>query len=171
MLESCLSNQNPIQMPEFVQPALPRRLAALLYDTCLVLPIIMVTVALVTGLQVLMTGDSGNSDYSTTLPAWFVQLITVLTVVGFYSFFWRRGGQSLGMRAWRIKLRNTATGDISTRQVLLRCFGALLSALPAGLGYLWCLVDKRGLYWHDRLSNTELELLPKEKKTKATVSS
>ncbi len=35
-----------------------------------------------------------------------------------------------------------------------------------GLGYLWCLVDRRGRYWHDYLSGTELILLPKREKSK-----
>ena len=35
-----------------------------------------------------------------------------------------------------------------------------------GLGYLWCLVDRRNRYWHDYLSGTELILLPKQEKNK-----
>jgi hypothetical protein len=47
---------------------------------------------------------------------------------------------------------------------LLRCLGALLSAACLGLGYLWCLVDKHGRYWHDYISRTELVLVPKREK-------
>ena len=75
-------------------------------------------------------------------------------------------GQTLGMQAWRIRLRSIdeAQTTISLRQALLRCAGALVSLLPLGAGYWWCLVDRHGRYWHDYLSGTELELLPKEKK-------
>ena len=51
-----------------------------------------------------------------------------------------------------------------------RCLGALLSAACLGLGYLWCLVDRRGRYWHDYLSHKELILLPKREKKKPSIS-
>ena len=124
----------------------------------------MLVVALATGLHVAVTGTAGSDDYSATLPAWFVQAISVLTVVGFYCFFWRNGGQTLGMKAWRVRLRNRDGGDISPTAALLRCAAAVVSLLPAGLGYWWCLIDREKLYWHDRISGTELELLPKPEK-------
>ncbi len=154
-------------MQQFERPGLFRRLAAMLYDSFLVLPMIMAVIAVATGIGVAVTGNPGNQDYSATLPPWLVQLLVVVCVVGFYSYFWRLKGQTLGMQAWRIRLRGF-DGDgqtsISTRQALLRCLGAIASLLPAGAGYLWCLVDRNKRCWHDYLSRTELELLPKHDK-------
>jgi len=70
------------------------------------------------------------------------------------------GGQTLGMRAWKLQLQNMRPGPISWWQVLLRFMVALLSALLCGLGYLWMLIDKQKLTWHDRYSETRVVQLP-----------
>lgn len=41
-------------------------------------------------------------------------------------------------------------------QLLVRLLGYALSALPAGLGFLWVAWDKRGEAWHDKLSRTRV---------------
>jgi uncharacterized RDD family membrane protein YckC len=151
-------------MDPIVSPGLPRRLAALVYDTLLVLPLVMLVIALATGVHILLTGETGNNDFSATLPPLLVQLLSLLTVCCFYTCFWRIKGQTLGMQAWRIRLRDFDGGTISLRQSLLRCLGALVSLAAAGAGYWWCLFDRRGRYWHDYWSRTELELLPKRKR-------
>jgi len=147
--------------PALPSPALPRRLAALVYDSLLVLPIIMLLVALATGLQIAVTGEASAEDYSATLHPFVVQAIAVLTLLVFYGHFWRLKGQTLGMQAWRIRLRSRHAQTITYRQVVVRCLGAMLSAAPLGAGYWWCLFDQAGRSWHDHLSGTELELLPK----------
>jgi uncharacterized RDD family membrane protein YckC len=68
------------------------------------------------------------------------------------------------MQAWRIRLRAMPGRTLSLPRCALRCAAALLSAACFGLGYLWCLVDRRGRYWHDYLSGTELVLLPRRSK-------
>ena len=142
-------------------PSLIRRLAALLYDSLLVLPLIMLAVGVATGIQIVATGVSGAGDYSATLHPLVVQALALLTLVMFYGYFWRRKGQTLGMQAWRIRLRDIEGGSITLWQILLRCAGAVVSLAVAGAGFWWCLFDRRGRYWHDYLSNTELELIPK----------
>lgn len=151
-------------MDQLPSPGLPRRLAAIVYDTLLVLPIVMAAVAVATGIGVAISGNPGDGDYSATLNPLLVQALAAACIVGFYGYFWRRKGQTLGMQAWRIRIRSVDGKRVSRGQVLLRCLGALLSLLPFGAGYLWCLVDRNGRCWHDYLSRTELELLPKKKK-------
>ena len=80
----------------------------------------------------------------------------------FFGGFWVHGGQTPGMRAWRLQLTNRDGTGISWKQARRRFAGALLSWLPAGLGYLWILIDREGLAWHDRISGTELRLLQKK---------
>lgn len=93
---------------------------------------------------------------------WF-RFLLVLVIAGFFCGFWMRGGQTIGMRAWRLKLvREGASAEtISLPRALGRLAAACLAALPAGLGYLWILVDPRRLAWHDRLSGTRVVYLPK----------
>jgi uncharacterized RDD family membrane protein YckC len=160
-------------MPEdsnYPPPFLLRRLAAIVYDTLLVLPLVMVSVAVFLGIRSLLVG-APEQDTVVQLDPHLVQLVAALTVTAFYSAFWLKSGQTLGMQAWRIKLVSSDGAPLSLRQALLRCLGATGSALCLGLGYLWCLVDRRGRYWHDYLSGTELVLLPGNKKKADNTSS
>ena len=148
-------------MSDLPSPGLPRRLAAILYDTFLVLPLIMLVTALALGVRTALVGDPGDLAQAETLNARLVQLLAVLTCAGFYCGFWLIKGQTLGMQAWRIRLSSYRGERLTLSQALLRCLGALISLLPAGAGFWWCLVDRNGRYWHDYISGTELDLLPK----------
>ena len=150
-------------MEKTTSPSLFRRLAATLYDILLVLPLIMLTVALATGLQLAISGAPLGQDFQDSLHPQIVQLLALLTTATFFSCFWLLKGQTLGMQAWRIRLCSFDGAPLTISQCLLRCAGALISLLPAGAGYLWCLIDRKGRYWHDYWSKTELELLPKRK--------
>lgn len=147
-------------------PSLLRRLAAMIYDTFLVLPLIMASVSVFMGVRTLLIGSPGEGEIVQLNPL-LVQLVALLTVIGFFCWFWIKSGQTLGMQAWRIKLVDSSGEKPSGRQALLRCLAAIPSAACLGAGYLWCLVDRRGRYWHDYLSGTELILLPKREKKQA----
>ena len=135
----------------------------MIYDTLLVLPLIMASVALFMGARTLL-GLGPAADGTVQLNPYIVQLIALLSAMVFFSAFWLSRGQTLGMQAWRIKLVNISGGAPTLLQAIIRCLAALLSAACFGLGYLWCLVDRNGRYWHDYLSGTQLVLLPKVKK-------
>ena len=138
----------------------------MLYDTLLVLPLIMICVALVMGVRSLL-GLGPADDGTVQLNANLVQFIAVLTAVLFFGWFWLKNGQTLGMQAWRIKLVGFDGAPPSVRQIIIRCLAATLSAACLGLGYLWCLFDRNGRYWHDYLSRTELVLVPRKEKSHA----
>ena len=72
--------------------------------------------------------------------------IAFMAPIRFFSAFWTKSGQTLGMRAWRVKLEPLPGKRLTVARCALRCLGALLSAACLGLGYLWCLVDRRGRY-------------------------
>ena len=80
----------------------------------------------------------------------------------FLGWFWVHGGQTLGMRAWRIRVVTRRGSTLSWSDALRRYLAAMLSWLPLGLGFLWSLVDRKGLAWHDRLSATRLVLVAKK---------
>ncbi len=148
-------------------PFLLRRLMAMLYDTLLVLPLIMLSVAVALGLQGALMKTMGGNSSDVALPPLLVQCLALLTVMVFYSIFWLKSGQTLGMQAWRIKLVRDDGKRLTPWNCITRCLGALPSALCLGLGYAWCLVDSEGRYWHDHLSGTRLQLLPKREKKKS----
>ena len=139
-------------------PGLPRRLTAIVYDTLLVLPMLMACVAL----ALFLGRAAGLIAVDAPLPPWLVWLLAVLCCVLFFGFFWLRGGQTLGMRAWRMRLVASDGEALNWRHCLLRCAAASLSLASLGLGYLWCLVDRDGRSLHDHLSGTRLVLEPKQ---------
>ena len=142
-------------------PGLLRRLMAIVYDTLLVIPLIMVSTAIAMGIRTLL-GDGADE----LLPPIVVQSIAIVCCIGFFSIFWLKSGQTLGMQAWRVKLVPMPGNELTFGRTVTRCGAALLSAASFGLGYLWCLGDRRRRCWHDYLSGTELVLLPKSSRDK-----
>lgn len=161
MIESPVQKLLQKPMPKDTSPPLWRRLAALIYDTCLVLPMVMLSVAIAMGIYLGITGRADASMELQMLPASLVRVLALATVAAFYCIFWLKKGQTLGMQAWRIRLRSNDGGTVTPKQTLLRCLGACVSLAAGGCGYWWCLIDRNGRYWHDYWSGTELELLPK----------
>lgn len=145
-----------------VQPSAPlwRRFAALLYDVFILAALSMAYGALAVVVYVAVTGDQGEA-YTPMFDGLWFQLGWLGLIAGFYCFFWRKGGQTLGMRAWRLSLQDAAGGNPSWNQCLKRCAAGALSLGLFGLGYWWKWLDRDNLCWHDRLSGTQVVVLPK----------
>lgn len=78
-------------------------------------------------------------------------------VTGAYAVVsWRRGGQTLGMRPWRLRVVAADGGRASRQALLLRYAVGSVSLLLGGLGFWWAWVDRAGLTWHDRASSTRM---------------
>ncbi|MDQ3270457.1 MAG: RDD family protein [Pseudomonadota bacterium] len=90
-------------------------------------------------------------------PAGWLEMIALWLVTGAYATIsWRRGGQTLGMRPWRLRVEAADGTRPSWRAVAIRyCVGAA-SLLFAGLGFWWALIDRDSLTWHDRASGTRV---------------
>ena len=143
------------------QPAAPgllRRLAAIIYDGLLLIALL----AIVSLPFVMQVGE--QSINSNPLLLLVFRLIHLLTMFLFFGWFWTHGGQTLGMRAWRLRAEKIDGTTMDWRASLKRFFAALLSWLGLGLGYLWILVDKDKMAWHDRLSGTRLVLIERKKR-------
>ncbi|MDQ6647095.1 MAG: RDD family protein [Pseudomonadota bacterium] len=148
-----------------------RRLTALVYDLLIVLALMMVVgllCQLATGGELIQTGAQ------TTIPWWYQPLQGVVIAAYFISS-WRRGGQTVGMRPWHIRITDAAGGAPSLRQAVIRLLMAaapmlLLSLTPViGLrGTLWtvlaawvvwfavALFDRRRRALHDIVADTEI---------------
>lgn len=131
-------------------PSLWRRLAAIFYDAWLVAALWLVGATIDTFIG---AGSEGSHLG--------LQLYALLAPLVFFSWFWMHGGQTLGMRAWRLRLLGSDGSSVTLRQSVVRYVGAMLSMSALGLGYLWILFDRQGLAWHDRLSNTRLVITRK----------
>lgn len=146
-------------------PSLLRRLAAMFYDTWLVLGILFVTGAALIAIRVITQGAPLEGEHALS-GAWkFPTFIIMLLVTAyFFAYFWVNNKQTLAMQAWRIQVVDDVTGNsISWKQAIIRLLAAFASAACFGLGYLWILVDKDKKSWHDHASGTRLILLAKRK--------
>jgi len=154
-----MNTQNSIDIKQAITPGLFRRLAAICYDGLLLLALLMVATSLVIMPLGLEAGDTsiGRNPF-------FQFVIFGLIPPFFFSWFWINGGQTLGMRAWRLQAVRDDGTPLTWRDALLRYFSALLSWAVAGLGFLWILVDRDKLAWHDRLSKTRLVMAAKRSK-------
>lgn len=148
---------------QYPSAGVARRLAAMVYDALLLMAISIGYYAIAVAFNVLIQGQPphgqkiewGNASWP-VFSGWLV------TMISFYVFFWVKSGQTLGMRAWRMRLISQR-GQLTTRQCLVRSFSAILSLLPFGLGYFWLWLDPTHQTLHDRLSNTAVVVLPKDK--------
>ena len=85
---------------------------------------------------------------------WLLRFYLLLTVFFYYAWFWQKSGQTLGMRAWRIRIINEYGANPGIGLSSVRFVSALLSWSCFGLGYLWRLF--KPWTWHDRLSGTRI---------------
>jgi uncharacterized RDD family membrane protein YckC len=148
-----MTTQNPIPRA----PGLARRLAAMLYDGLLLAALWFVATALLLALSGGHLADSGRSVWLLYTLRVSLLLITLL----FFAGFWVHGGQTLGMRAWRLKLVNASGGPVSWNQAFWRFATAIPSVGLIGIGLLWVLFDRERCAVHDHLSGTRLVLLAK----------
>jgi len=150
------------------------RLLALVYDLFPVFALVLVFGAVVTAIAAAL----GHPDLS-DLP-WMAPLLVAgawSAAGAYFVLSWSRGGQTLGMRPWRLKVV-ARDGTLASRRDLLRRYafatlpaiaGVELVALVPGIdrllpfwigagiaaaGLLWSLLDHDGDALHDRLAGT-----------------
>ena len=130
---------------------LPRRAAAICYDLLLFTGLVMV----LTLVLVLFRGGEAIPPAS-----WWYEALLLATHFAFYGISWTRGGQTLGARAWKLRVTAMDGEGLSWRQAALRYLAAWLLLLPPGLGFIWAWRDPEGLCWHDRLSRSRVVHVP-----------
>tara|TARA_R100000656_G_scaffold114650_3_gene87085 strand:- start:144 stop:584 length:441 start_codon:yes stop_codon:yes gene_type:complete len=136
------------------KPSLFRLLAVMMYDSMLLVSVLLVAAAVAVALN-------GGEAIGANNPFFFVYLLGVAFI--FYGWFWTHGGQTLGMRAWRVYLISGQNTGINWQQAFLRFMVGLFSWLPLGLGYWWLWLSPDKLSWHDIASGSYLVYSPKEK--------
>lgn len=126
-------------------PGLLRRLAACLYDGLVLTAVLMVAGA----------AWVAFSRAAAAPGDWLFRSYLLAVSAAFFCALWTRG-ETLGMRAWKLRLVAADGRPPGWGRALLRFAAALLSWAALGLGFLWVLVDRERLAWHDRLSGTRL---------------
>ncbi|HEY9182049.1 MAG TPA: RDD family protein, partial [Gammaproteobacteria bacterium] len=117
-----------------------RRLAALFYDLLLLVALLFSFTLVVIALRL---GEPVPPD-----SFWFPSCLLAI-VMAFFCGFWVLGGQTVGMRAWRIRLVTNDGGRVGWLRACGRFCAALLAFAPAGLGFWWAMRDEHKRSWHD----------------------
>jgi uncharacterized RDD family membrane protein YckC len=129
-----------------------RRAAALVYDALLVVALLVIFTF---GALIFTHGTAVTSaDAGAWVYAYRAGL--VLVIAGYYLLNWLRSGQTLGMRAWRLRVVTDSGKPLSFSAAALRLIFGALAWAPAALGVLWLYVDPDHLALHDRLSGTRV---------------
>lgn len=148
-----------------VQPAgLARRLGAMIYDGFLVAAIWILITGLHLTLMRYVLGVPPEQIGVGMVQVLSLRLALLLGAFAFFAFFWTRGGVTLGMQAWRLRVQTLDGRPISQVQAAVRFLVACLSIAALGLGYLWILFDAERRSWADIASGTRVVVLPKPPK-------
>jgi uncharacterized RDD family membrane protein YckC len=113
-----------------------------------------------------------------------LQAYLVLVLMAYFCGFWLRGGQTLAMKTWRLRLVRADGKALTLASVVLRFAAASLVFIPAVMAtlmfsryrgafswlpwlwlplaatLLWAAFDRDGRFAHDRMSGTRVVLLP-----------
>jgi uncharacterized RDD family membrane protein YckC len=134
-----------------------RRLAAIAYDAILLIGVLLLASAVVTlPIGLALGPEAADGIFRSPAFRWPFFLYCVVVLASFHLFFWTHGGQTLGMKTWRIRVVRADGTPLGLRDAIRRYVTAILSVLPLGLGFWWAAVDPAGLAWHDRWSRTRL---------------
>ncbi len=157
-------------------PSVLRRLASMLYESML-----LFAVAFIAGAAFLL---ANGGQVATGWVRHAEQAYLAAVFGAYFVYCWLRGGQTLAMKAWRIRLVAPGLARVPVRLVLLRlvyaaiflgAFGAAVvgafvhrnpwlafaSLALTGIGLGWALVDRDRQFLHDRLAGTQLVLVPR----------
>jgi len=126
-------------------PGLPRRLASMVYEA-----ILLFAVAFLAAWVFFLA--SGGRDATAGAMRHLLQLCIGLFFAAYFLWSWLRGGQTLAMRAWRIRLIDITPASAFIRLIL----AALL--VPTGISLIWALFDRDRQFLHDRLARSRLVL-------------
>jgi uncharacterized RDD family membrane protein YckC len=85
-----------------------------------------------------------------------LQLYLLALCGGYFVWQWRRGGQTLPMKSWRLRLVTRDGAPLTPRHAIYRFIFALLSLALVGTGFLWALFDRDRQFLHDRLAGTRI---------------
>jgi len=153
------------QLEHFPRAGFRRRFGSWVYDVLIAFAVYMVAGAvsflffnlLINYNVISMKGFEHPIDlqrssviYSILIYGWNIAWVSF-----FFVFFWAKSGQTLGMKAWRLRLQNQDGTRITKTTGLKRLVPTLL-----GLGNLTVIFDRKNkLSLQDRLTNTEVVVL------------
>lgn len=126
-------------------PSIKRRLICVVYESLL-----LCGVTFFAGLLFLGIGGGTQNGWQRHLFQAYLFLVIGLYFVG----SWRRSGQTLAMKTWKLRLVGTNGARITLRQAMVRYVCAWPCLALGGIGILYALFDNDRQFLHDRLAGT-----------------
>jgi len=123
------------------------RFASLIYEAILLTPVLFISAYLFLALT--------HAVRTPVLHALF-QLWLMGVLAAYFAYCWRRGGQTLAMKTWRIRVARQDGSALSRREALVRFALAVWSLSLFGAGFWWGFVDREHQFLHDRLIGSRL---------------
>jgi uncharacterized RDD family membrane protein YckC len=122
---------------------------------------ILAGIPLLIGFILLGAGATIKGDTVTAVDPGATAAFFVLTIVSgviaffYFPFFWARGGQTLGMKPFSLRVvRDRDGGRIGWGTALLRLIGLWVAAAVFYIGFIWIFIDKRRRGWQDLIAGT-----------------
>ena len=136
-----------------------KRLAAIIYDLFLVTALFFIVGIIVASITTFAV-NNGQAITEAHPFYWVYQIyllsFLLLSAFIFFAWFWTHGGQTLGMKTWKLQLISDNQQAFTWKQAAIRFFSAGLSWGVVGIGFLSCLWHEDKKTWHDLLSKSRI---------------
>jgi uncharacterized RDD family membrane protein YckC len=131
------------------------RLVAYIVDALIVSLVVLAgVVLLVSFFSAAAGGDPGAVGAAGGVGA-LVLLVILVISIGYFPWFWARGGQTPGMRLFGLRVvRDRDGGPVGAGQAILRLIGYWVNGIVLYIGFIWIFVDDRRRGWHDLIAGT-----------------
>ncbi|HEY5716547.1 MAG TPA: RDD family protein, partial [Psychromonas sp.] len=139
-----------------------RRLGAYIYDLFAVAALLMlagifaILIVVIANKTGLINLDAYQDIADFLASSQLFALYLAIVVIGFYGYFWTKAGQTIGMKAWRLRVQNSDGSNISFTQSLIR-----MATSAFGLGNLMALFSNHTAF-QDSWAECEVVVLTKE---------
>jgi uncharacterized RDD family membrane protein YckC len=127
--------------------------AAFIYD-------LLILIALSLTLSAAFTAIASDNFYQIEFWRTSFQLLWVCMIAGYFGYSWKKGGQTIGMKAWRLRVVRCDKRALTSTDVLTRLVAGTLNSFLLNLGWLGYLGRSR-LSLTDKLSTTRIERIEK----------
>ena len=131
-------------------PGIGRRVLSMLYES-----LVMFAIAFFAGL-VFYGATNGRLPGNTRLV---FQLYLFLVMGAYFIACWSRGGRTLPMQTWKMRVIRHDSLPVGVGRAALRYVLAWPSLLLFGVGVFWAFFDRDRQFLHDRLAGTRIVMM------------
>ena len=128
-------------------PGFMRRLVSILYEMLLLIAVLFIA----SFIFHLVFQDTSSILFR---PLFQIYLLLIAGI--YFTWFWTHGGQTLPMQTWKLRVVSADAHQLRLKQATARYLFAVIGFFFFGCGILWALLDRDGLFLHDRLAGTRI---------------